>query len=699
MNYQIVIQKSSFYEQVESIKPSLIIVDSNVQLDSIDVPVVYVETSEETKDFNFYFRLLNTFYDFNLNRTDTVMFVGGGVLIDVASFAASTYKRGINYINVPTTTLSMIDSSVGSKNGLNYLGSKNLIGNITDPSRVIIDVDFLNTLDKRNYNNGIAEAIKIGYLSNDDILNHLEKSEINIEQVIKLSVDEKLSYVKLDKQDYGYRNYLNFGHTFGHAIESITNFNTYYHGEAVSIGMVIASGYDEYLIKLLEKFNLPTKLPLALNIDQLIEYMKNDKKNTSDKIKVILKNPTKQIVELNTNEIHKLINKQICLTNKFATKEIKVNSSKSYLHRVLALCLATQNKVKVDFDKTNDLSEDVIQSINILKDSGATVDISEDNLYVDATNLKKADEYYVKKSATTYRLFAPILCGLFGPVVIKLDEQLSKRPHPVYSPYINGNVHNIPVNGEKFTVDGSISSQFISGYIIAAIACNKHATIVVNNQITSAPYIDMTIEVARLFGIQLNRDNNIVTIESVNRKESISLPTIVDYSSLAYIIVFNKLASIHNKQFRIDNKQIQLEFFQADSIINDILDDEVVDMTNCPDLLPTLVMYGLLNKRGLVLENIDRIKYKECDRVQVMIDNYADLEAIKRDGNNLVIKSVTNLSGRNINTHGDHRIALASAIASPFSDGPVIIDDYTVVAKSFPTFWTQFIGDKNESIE
>lgn len=700
MSYKIVIENNSFASELVSSNPKLIIADNNVTVPSVNYPIEYLEVNEADKGFEFYFKILNLFNQYQLNRNDTVVIVGGGVLIDVASFAASTFKRGINYINVPTTTLSMIDSSVGSKNGLNYLGTKNLIGNITDPSKVIIDTSFLITLDPRNYNNGIAEAIKIGYLSNQEILDQLNEPNIEIETVIRLAVDEKLKYVQRDKQDLGYRNYLNFGHTFGHAIESITNFEEFYHGEAVSIGMVIASGYDQQLINLLTKFQLPTKLPHTINVDKLIDLMHGDKKNTSDKIKVVLKNPQKQIVELTNSQVKELIDLKITVPNQLMVNKIVVNKSKSHIHRLLAIALATKSKISFEFDQANDLSDDVIQSINVIITSGGEININSGRLNCDCTNIAKPTKnYYIYKSATTYRIFAPILCSLFGTVDIELDQQLASRPHTPYEPFIEGTKHSIPFRSDVYKIDGSLSSQFISGYIVAALTINQITNIVITGDITSTPYIDMTVNVVNQFGIKVSRNGNVITVNSDLSATNLQLEAEPDFSSLAYFVVFNKLAKINNLNHTIEFDQFRGQSLQADRIIFDILDHAVVDMKNCPDLLPTLVVYGLLNKRGLTLTNIDRIKFKECDRIQAMIDNYADLNAIKLSAGDLVISPVDSIPGRTIKTFGDHRIAMAASIIAPFCDGPIVIDDYTVVNKSFPTFFRQLLGAEYERIK
>ncbi len=692
MNYEILIKNNCFYDQLKEIKPKLIICDSNVLVEYSKVE--YIETSEAGKNFDLYFQCIAIFEKYNINRNDFVMFVGGGVLIDVASFAAATYKRGIKYINVPTTTLSMIDSSVGSKNGLNYNGQKNLIGTFNDPFKVIIDTCFLKTLDQRNFNNGMAEAIKIGYLSNEQIICELEEDNVNVEKVIELSVLEKLKYVKRDREDHGYRNYLNFGHTFGHAIESLDNFQSILHGEAVSIGMVIASGYNFRLIQLLNKFDLPTKLPASIKIKEMVALMQGDKKNTSNLIRIILKNPELKNVELEPEQVISLIDKSVIINNKHFKQSVTVNKSKSHLHRILAAILATRGKTTIDFDAVNDLSDDVIQSINVLKAVGCKIEINENQMYVDASTLKKPEEaIFIYKSATTYRIFAPLLCGLFDQVEITLDEQLASRPHTVFTKYITNDIHQIPFEQSMYEIDGSLSSQFISGYIFALIAKSIKSEIHIQGEITSRPYIEMTLEIAREFGVTIDFCNNVIKIIGFEQRKIGRISPEPDYSSLGYFTAYNYLCEINGITSQLQVKDKYTSSKQADSILPQIINNLEIDMSDCPDLLPTLVIVGLLNKRGIKLTNTKRIKYKECDRIEAMINNLADLDAIEKTDNSLIVNPVSKISGRNINTYGDHRIAMAFTILAPFCTGEIVIDDRNVIDKSFPMFFKQLIKE------
>lgn len=703
MNYKIRIENGCFQREVAKIRPKLMIVDKNVKNDNltnIDIPIKYVEVSENTKNFELYFKLIDILYQAKINRSDTVAFVGGGVLLDVGGFAASTFKRGINFVNVPTTSLSMIDSSVGSKNGLNHRGVKNLIGNITDPQQVIIDTSFLHSLDTRNYNNGLAEAIKIGYLSNLQIINLLNTVNFEIEDVIKLCVSEKLKYVESDKFDIGYRNYLNFGHTFGHAIESITNFQQFLHGEAVSIGMVIASGYDQTLIDLLTKFSLPTELPTMINVDKLIELMANDKKNNSHKIKVILKNPELAICNLSTQQVKKLFKMELVIKNKLQAKNIIVNKSKSHLHRLLAATLALRVQAAFDFNVDNDLSDDVQQSLSILTACNVKISFENEKLVVDARDIKTPTKVLtIYKSATTFRVFTPILCCHFGAIEINLDEQLKNRPHPIFDQHRRGDVYDIDFSPNGYQLDGSISSQFISGYVFALVARNEDAQIEIVGELTSVPYIDMTIAVVNSFGCNVMRLGNDIIIKQVKTyKQQLSAKPELDFSSLAYFIVHNKLVQLRAESSLIELEDYNFQSMQADSQILNYLECREVDMVNCPDLLPILVVYGLLNKRGIRLLNTDRIKYKECDRRLAMVENFKDLNAIVVTEGTVEIQPVEQISSRVIKCYGDHRIAMACSIIADFCIGELIIDDYSVVQKSFPTFFKQ-LRRENECLK
>lgn len=238
----------------------------------------------------------------NITRKDAIIALGGGVVGDFSGFIASTYMRGIGFIQVPTSLLSQVDSSVGGKVAVNLDSGKNLVGSFYQPELVIIDPEFLKTLESRVFFDGLAEVIKYGLILDEEIINILEKcnnrDEImdNIIILISKSCSLKKDIVIEDEKENGLRAVLNFGHTIGHSIEKLGAYKEYSHGEAVGIGMImmIESGIkngicEEDTLKrvknILDKFRLPVRVEYSNR--QLLENMGNDKKFQGDTIKLV----------------------------------------------------------------------------------------------------------------------------------------------------------------------------------------------------------------------------------------------------------------------------------------------------------------------------------------------------------------------------------------------------------------------------
>lgn len=237
-----------------------------------------------------------------ISKNDIIISLGGGVVSDISGFVASTYKRGIKLINIPTSFLAMIDASIGGKNAVNLNSGKNLVGSFYFPDLILIDYNFLNTLPKKELNSGISEAIKCGAIFDEKLFSILEKEkfEDNIENIIYRSILVKKKLVEEDRFDSGKRMLLNFGHTIGHAVESLCGYKNISHGEAVSVGMnaitkiseklgLTGAGVSERVKNVCEKYSLPTQNNFP--IDKLSEMILQDKKNFGEYINlVILKN-------------------------------------------------------------------------------------------------------------------------------------------------------------------------------------------------------------------------------------------------------------------------------------------------------------------------------------------------------------------------------------------------------------------------
>jgi len=244
-------------------------------------PKIVIEAGETSKSFENYEKIINKLSEFNAEK---IIAIGGGVVGDIAGFAASTFKRGIPIIHVPTSLLAMVDSSIGGKNGINIGKKKNYLGTIYQPEKVIIDPLFLLTLPKEELNNGMAEVIKYSILF--DIPKLEEISKITNENLIYECCRAKIQVVEAEERDMGYRYVLNFGHTIGHALELLTGLR---HGEAISIGMIkelelanllglISREKIEFIKTIFVSNNLPIELPKNLDVKQAMEIMKSDKK-------------------------------------------------------------------------------------------------------------------------------------------------------------------------------------------------------------------------------------------------------------------------------------------------------------------------------------------------------------------------------------------------------------------------------------
>ncbi|MCL1788980.1 MAG: 3-dehydroquinate synthase [Oscillospiraceae bacterium] len=243
---------------------------------------------ELSKNIDTYIELLSHLSRENLTRSDVVAALGGGVVGDLAGFAAATYLRGVKFVQIPTTLLAMVDSSVGGKTAVNLQSGKNQVGAFYQPDVVICDDDTLSTLRKEVFGDGVAEMIKHAVIKDAELFELLKKPlKPQIETLIARNVTIKRDVVALDEKDLGIRQILNFGHTTGHGIEKLSDYKTS-HGSAVAIGMVIESRGEvrRQIIEMLKRCDLPVKTEFSA--ERLIEAAFADKKRSGGKITLII---------------------------------------------------------------------------------------------------------------------------------------------------------------------------------------------------------------------------------------------------------------------------------------------------------------------------------------------------------------------------------------------------------------------------
>ena len=255
-----------------------------------DAVIYTVSMGEGAKSFSVLQSVLARMMDFDLDRGDALVAVGGGVVGDLGGFAAAIYMRGIDFYSIPTTVLSCVDSSTGGKTAVNFGGVKNVIGAFHQPRGVLIDTDLLKTLPKRQFSNGLAEVVKMAATFDEALFVRLEKeglTEENTEEIIVSALKIKKRVVECDEKEGGLRKVLNFGHTLGHGIEGSAGENELYHGECVALGMppVCAPDVRERVVQLCEKLGLP--MSTDFNLEAALALVAHDKKRQGDEISVI----------------------------------------------------------------------------------------------------------------------------------------------------------------------------------------------------------------------------------------------------------------------------------------------------------------------------------------------------------------------------------------------------------------------------
>ncbi len=320
--YSIAIEKGilgKIGEEIRKIyqnKKIAIITDSNVEglygkklIDSLSknnfkTKTIVIEPGEKSKSLETAKCIYEGLLDFEITRSDMVLAFGGGVVGDIGGFVASTLLRGIQFIQIPTSLLAQIDSSVGGKVAVNLPQGKNLVGSFYHPEAVFIDPELLRTLDKRFLYDGLAEVIKYGCIKDRELFDRLMEIEgqeelfDSMEEIILNCCSIKRDVVERDERDRGERLLLNFGHTLGHAIEKYFEYNKYTHGEAVAIGMynftkkseemgITEKGTTRLIKEIILKYNLPYKMP-DIDRDSIIKAIRLDKKNESDDLSIVL---------------------------------------------------------------------------------------------------------------------------------------------------------------------------------------------------------------------------------------------------------------------------------------------------------------------------------------------------------------------------------------------------------------------------
>ena len=278
-------------------------VRQNLNVSGFNATVITVAAGEQSKTLEQAGAICDQMLAAGLDRQSFVVGLGGGVIGDLSGFVAAIFERGIPHVQIPTTLLAMVDSSVGGKTGVNTSAGKNLIGAFHPPDLIIDDVDVLKTLPRREFNQGFAEIIKHAVVADAEmfrVLQDADPNNVDLVSLVRRNIEIKSAIVGKDEFDRtGERALLNFGHTVGHAIERAGNYNEFLHGEAISLGIVAAckvsmkkagllADQRDAIVDLLRKFELPTKLPANFARKEILDALKFDKKFESGKVRFVI---------------------------------------------------------------------------------------------------------------------------------------------------------------------------------------------------------------------------------------------------------------------------------------------------------------------------------------------------------------------------------------------------------------------------
>ena len=331
--YDVVVETVGHAFSVTNLQNPLIVTDENIANHHLQTIVSALQTvghkpnyiilppGEEHKNLETVSRLWKTFLENGLDRNTTVIALGGGVITDMAGFAASTYMRGIDWVAVPTTLLGMVDASVGGKTGIDLPQGKNLIGSFHPPKLVIADPSLLFTLPERELRSGIAEVVKHGIISDPELFNlcsrGLDWVKSSLEEIVKRAMAVKIQVIEEDPYEKGIRAKLNLGHTVGHAVELVSKFELR-HGEAISIGIVAEAKYAarvgltdralvEPVVETLSKLGLPVDIPKNFPRDEIINAMRMDKKKNAKSIRFALPVEIGKVELVNVDDLESVL--------------------------------------------------------------------------------------------------------------------------------------------------------------------------------------------------------------------------------------------------------------------------------------------------------------------------------------------------------------------------------------------------------
>lgn len=606
-------QTIELYLKSNTIRNKVWIIDKNLyqlwqeRLQSIIMkdPFYVLESEEKFKNSDSYNDIMNFLFKNNIDRSFTIFGCGGGIIGDITGFVASTFLRGLKLVHIPTTLLSMVDSSIGGKTGFNNIYGKNMIGTIYQAKDIIIDTSWLESLPNEQKINGMAEVIKMALIKGGKLYDLVNDSDPenwnNLDEMIRLSANYKLQIIKDDFRDTdGSRELLNLGHTWGHAYELSQNI---LHGFAVADGMIEEFKYTNYyynypslsvmknILNILKKWRLlDNSKNLSFNrFDKkygtklLYYYLSKDKKE--NRLVTLKDIGDAKIVTWDINKwkfinskYFKVLNKRINFAN--SRKNIKIPSSKSITNRSL-IC----GMIASAFSGNNFLIKDILRSedtelmISALLQSNIKLEQDENNVNIYPNVFYPKGDYYLGNSGTSVRFLLPLL-AIFTKEEITIDgsEDMRKRPiGPLVSSLIEFgcNIENkdyLPLVikpslnfKNEIKIDGSLSSQYVTGLILAFCMLksynrDKKYEINIEGEETSCGFIEMTLKMLKDFGFNIESPkdpNRKISINEINLPKNYTYQVEGDATTASYVFGWSFINKFNLEISNLNTNSVQ----------------------------------------------------------------------------------------------------------------------------------------------
>lgn len=762
--YEIVISSGILKDCGREIKPvvkgkkALIVTDSNVfpiysgvvsnslEEHGFEIFTYVFKAGEQSKRLNTIYEIYDVLANNEFSRKDFIVALGGGVTGDMAGFAAASYQRGIDFVQIPTSLLAQVDSSVGGKTGVDIPQGKNLVGAFWQPSLVLIDPDTLSTLPQVFFEDGMAEVIKYGCISDKDFFEFLEKNDANenIEKIISTCVKTKRDIVSMDERESGIRMLLNFGHTMGHALEKLYDYSRLTHGQAVAVGMVLAAkagerknitapGTAERIEKLLIKNSLPVSD--AAPLSELVKNAFLDKKSSGDNINIVLlkKIGKSYTMTIKKSEMEDFFNtekaRSVVITPSEINGEVTIPCSKSFAHRALICAALSKGISKIE---NIQMSDDIRATINALEALGAKFEIDKDEITVDGSFLvnpintphNKQTTIDCNESGSTLRFIIPIACALGLSTSFTGKGRLPERPIGIYNDCLPqkgitmSTVDGLPLEvsgklrGGRYVIPGNISSQFISGLLMALPLLQADSVIEVTGGIQSKGYIDITVSVLKHFGVEITEDKNCYYIKGGQSFKPCNYFCEGDWSQAAFFLAMGVTAG------KVKLNGLNLTSIQGDmEIVNIIkkmggdlklengsitaykskLNPIDINAEQIPDIVPVLSVLCALSGGKCCISGVQRLRLKESDRLKTTSDILTALGiGTEVDTDKLIIHGKESFQSGTIDGASDHRIVMSGTVAALSANEDVTVTCSDCIQKSYPAFFEDFtkVGGK-----